>query len=127
MSAKRSTTKPPPTPPARDTDVDLEPPTTVRRPDAIPGMTSSAQIRVMSMKTPHAADQPARPALERSSPKVTLRPATEPPKPVNLGFLAAPRDPAQARARRTHDNIIWGCVAVIIAALVALAIWFIAR
>ncbi len=124
MSAKRSTTKPPPLPPTRDTDVDLEPPTTMRHPDAIPGMTSSAQIRVMSMKTPHV-DQPTK--LERSAPKVTLRPTTEPPKAVNLGFLAAPRDPAQARARRTHDNIIWGCVAVIIAALVALAIWFIAR
>ncbi len=85
----------------------------------------SEPIRVMSMKTPAPAeDKQARPVREvrmRAMADVHQTP------PRGMGFLAPPRDPKQARSRRWRDNVIWGSVAVIVAAVVMLAVWFLAR
>lgn len=99
----------------------------------------------ISMKTPHASgpvaismktpmDQPRddapgqtpivkRPKLRAIS-EITPLPHAQ---PKNLGYLAPPRDPAEARSRRTRDMVIWSSMAVIVASVVALVIWFIAR
>jgi hypothetical protein len=46
--------------------------------------------------------------------------------PVDLGNLAPPRDPRQARARRLRANVVWAGVAIVLACAISLAIWFIA-
>ena len=43
-----------------------------------------------------------------------------------LGRLAPPRDPQQARKRRQRDNVVWACVAVLLACAISLGIWLIA-
>lgn len=84
----------------------------------------------MSMKAP-GAPEPERPA--RVVPEVRVRPMAEVRKdqtqtpPQGMGFLAPPRDPNEARSRRRADYLIWGSVAVIVAAVVMLAVWFLAR
>jgi hypothetical protein len=92
----------------------------------------SEPIQVVSMKTPMdrpAADAPAqtpivpRPKLRAIS-EITPLPHAQ---PRNLGYLAPPRDPAEVRSRRMRDLVLWSSVAVIVASVVALFIWFIAR
>jgi hypothetical protein len=88
----------------------------------------SEPIHVMSMKTPAGAeaDKQQRPLPEvRMRAMAEVRPNQTPP--LGMGFLAPPRDAKQARSRRWRDNVIWGSVAVIVAAVVMLAVWFIAR
>ena len=90
----------------------------------------SEPIRVMSMKTP--ADAPGAPAQTPVVPRPKLRAISEVTplphaQPKNLGYLAPPRDPAEVRSRRVRDLVMWSSVAVILACVVALAIWFIAR
>lgn len=46
--------------------------------------------------------------------------------PVELGRLAPPRDPKAARARHVRANVIWACVAVVLACAISLAIWLVA-
>jgi hypothetical protein len=46
--------------------------------------------------------------------------------PVGLGHLAPPRDPRKARTRRLVDNLMWGCIAIMLACGIMLAIWLIA-
>ena len=94
---------------------------------------ASTPIQVISMKTPAKvegspqADQPTphipRPRLRAIS-EVTPLPHAQ---PENLGFLAPPRDPAEVRARRMRDYIVWGSLSLIVASFVALGIWFLAR
>ena len=43
-----------------------------------------------------------------------------------LGRLAPPRDPQQARKRRQRDNVVWACVAVLLACAISLGIWLLA-
>lgn len=89
----------------------------------------SEPIRVMSMKAP-SAPEPEKQA--RVVPEVRVRPMAEVRQgqqtpPQGMGFLAPPRDPNEARSRRRADYIIWGSVVVIVAAVVMLAVWFLAR
>jgi hypothetical protein len=86
----------------------------------------------ISMKTPMdqaAADGPAqtpivkRPKLRAIS-EITPLPHAQ---PRNLGYLAPPRDPAEVRSRRVRDLVMWSSMAVIVASVVALVIWFVAR
>jgi hypothetical protein len=44
----------------------------------------------------------------------------------NLGHLAPPRDPRQARARHRRGNLLWACAALALAGSIALAIWLVA-
>jgi len=87
----------------------------------------SEPIRVISMKDATAG---RRPTDERRAVQVQLRTIADVRRrhqtPVDLGHLAPPRDPRQARKRRLVDNIVWGCIAIMLACGVMLAIWLIA-
>lgn len=87
----------------------------------------SEPIRAISMKTPGAAGAEQKP--QRVLPVVKLRAMSEvqPTPGRGMGNLAPPRDPRAARSRRVRDNVIWASVAVILASIVTLAIWFLAR
>ncbi len=110
--------RPPPAPSAPEPRAPMLP---------LPPLPQSEPIRAISMKTPvTVAEKQVRPV-----PEVRMRAMAEvhqnqtPPR--GMGFLAPPRDPNEARSRRWRDNVIWGSVAVIVAAVVMLAVWFIAR
>ena len=87
----------------------------------------SEPLRVVSMKTPadveaeHKAQRPIREVRLRAMSDVHQTP------PRGMGNLAPPRDAKEARSRRRRDNVIWGSVAVIVAAVVMLTVWFLAR
>jgi len=89
----------------------------------------SEPIRVISMKD-HA--EAARPRSDdaRVPLHVQLRSMAEVAghndTPAKLGNFAPPRDPRQARARRVRDNVVWACVAVVLACAISLAIWLVA-
>ncbi len=89
----------------------------------------STPIKVISMKTPHADND--RDTPPRAIPQVQLRalseinPGSNPQ--VNLGNFAPPLNPREVRARRTRDLVIWGSLAVMIASVIAIAMWFLAR
>lgn len=88
-------------------------------------------IKAISMKTP-AVERPALdPSLDqRPQPRVKLRAMSElglNQKQQDLGRLAPPRDPNAAAARRRQDYLVWGSVSVIVASVVALIIWFLAK
>jgi hypothetical protein len=87
----------------------------------------SEPMRVISMK---GASAPRKPRTdERRAVQVQLRSIAEARRhdtPVGLGHLAPPRDPKKARQRRRIDNLIWGCVAIMLACAIMLAVWFVA-
>lgn len=95
------------------------------------GREAPSPIKAISMKTPgvqkiaadayRAAPEVKKPMLRAMS-DVHAR-----PKQQNLGYLAPPRDPAEVRARRVQDYIVWASVSIILASGIALAIWFLAR
>jgi hypothetical protein len=89
----------------------------------------SEPMRVISMKTPADLDAEEKEKAQRVLPVVKLRAISDlhhtPPR--GMGNLAPPRDPREARSRRVRDNVIWGSLAVILASIVTLAIWFLAR
>lgn len=81
------------------------------------------------MKTP--ADHRLKPVEKkpRDLPHVQLRKMSEVARskePQNLGNLAPPYDPAEARARTVRDYVLWGSLAVMLASVIALAVWVIA-
>jgi len=94
---------------------------------AAPPGPRTEPMRVISMKTP--ADLDAEEKAHRVLPVVKLRPLSDIHQTPRreMGHLAPPRDPREARSRRVRDNVIWGSVAVIVASFVTLAIWFLAR
>lgn len=137
--------RPPPAPPApvvaRPAPVVAAAPIAPPAPIAIPQQyplppvlplvaPNSEPIRVMSMKAPSepAPERAPRPVPEvRVRPIADARPAQNQTPPQGMGYLAPPRDPNEARSRRRADYIIWGSVAVIVAAVVMLVVWFLAR
>jgi hypothetical protein len=126
--AKRPTDKLGPPGSARDADVTeiASRPTLREMDDAAP--TPREPIRVISMKD---ASGPRKPRTdERRAVKVQLRSIAEARRhdtpPAGLGHLAPPRDPKKARNRRLIDNVIWGCVAIMLACAIMLAIWLVA-
>lgn len=87
----------------------------------------SEPIRVISMKDqadarPRSDERTALQVQLRSIAEVTRRHDT----PVDLGRLAPPHDPRQARTRRLLDNALWASVAIILACAIMLAIWLLA-
>lgn len=126
-------------PPARAHTRDEEDPTNIydsteRKPKPAPlpaplPTPAPAPIRAISMKTP--ADPNVRP-VEKPAPElphVRLRAMSEMSRaqqPQNLGNLAPPYDPAEARARTVREYVIWGSLAVMIASVIALVVWFVA-
>lgn len=96
----------------------------------------SPSIQAISMKTP-AAEKLAvdymraepEPVLKR--PKLRSIAEVTPPSGIpridNIGYIAPPRDPVEVRGRRVREVMVLASVSVIIASVVALAIWFLAR
>jgi hypothetical protein len=91
----------------------------------------SEPMRAISMKTPDEGrapmpDNPPTPIIPR--PKLRAVSEVAPAKQQqNLGNLASPYDPKEARARAVQEYVIWGCLAVILASAIALVVWFVAR
>lgn len=89
---------------------------------------SGNTFKAISMKSPDGAtkQEPEPPVL----PAVKLRAISEfhrAQTPQNLGNLAPPYDPHEARKRTAQDYVMWGCIAVILASAIALVVWFVAR
>jgi hypothetical protein len=88
-------------------------------------------IQAISMKTPGGPGglgepNPPTPILPR--PKLrAVSEVTPAQAPQNLGHVAPPYDPEEARARKVREYVIWGCVAVMLASVIALVVWFAAR
>lgn len=95
----------------------------------VPSASESGNtFKAISMKSPDGATkkEPEPPVL----PAVKLRAMSEfhrAQTPQNLGNLAPPYDPHEARKRTARDFIMWGCIAVILASVIALVVWFVAR
>jgi hypothetical protein len=93
----------------------------------------SEPIRVISLKPPgepspseeHRPVRQHQPRLRRLSEVSPQRRSAATP-PGGLGYLAPPRDPREAKARRVRDYVIWGSVAVMLAGAVTLGVWFLA-
>jgi hypothetical protein len=90
---------------------------------------SSNKIVAISMKTP--ADPKLAPVKvqEKDMPHSKLRALSEVSRaqiPLNLGNLAPPYDPNEARKRTMKEYIVWGCISVMLACAIALAVWFLA-
>ena len=93
-----------------------------------PKHEGTGPIMAISMKTP--GDGAQRQVKEPVLPAVKLRAMSEVTRsqtPQNLGNLAPPYDPKEARAKSTREYILWGCVAVIIASAIAVVVWFVGR
>jgi hypothetical protein len=107
-------------------DLDLATPTSLAaRPER------SEPIRVISMKDQAGAGQPRIAGEQRRVPlHVQLRTMAEVAgmhdAPNTLGRLAPPHDPMRARKRHRRDNLVWACVAIVLAGGISLAIWLIA-
>ena len=81
------------------------------------------------MKTPADPNLKPVPKPEREMPHVQLRAMSEMSRaqiPLNLGNLAPPYDPAEARKRTVRDYVVWGSLVVILASAIALTVWFVA-
>lgn len=93
---------------------------------------AATPIVVVSKKTPGVSSgQIPLPPDARVMPQVKLRAISEMAKQhtpqQQLGYLAPPRDPVEVRSRRRRDFVVWGSVCVILACVVALGIWFLAK
>lgn len=114
--------------PAGPADPALATPTTV---DPLPPPPSQASqpLRVISRKSPEVdtGPVPRAPVVPR---EVKLRQLADvrPVAPVlPMGNLAPPRDRREARSRHVRANLWWSVVAVLVAAIVGLIVWFLAR
>ncbi|MBA3542800.1 MAG: hypothetical protein H0T79_24495 [Deltaproteobacteria bacterium] len=124
--ARSGKTQPPPIP--RSMAPTQPPPAAPRPPIVASSHKRTADVQAISMKTPAelASERAGRPEL----PKVKLRAMGEVNRQRSItppmGNLALPFNPKEARERRWWSNTFWGAIAVIIASLVALAIWLVA-
>jgi hypothetical protein len=87
---------------------------------------SASPLQAISMKTPvgnASADAGVTPALVR--PRLESRAETRTPE--HLGYLAPPADPHRARTRRVRDIVLVASLSIIVATIIALALWFAAR
>jgi hypothetical protein len=93
-----------------------------------PVLPEKHQIKAISMKTPGAAQKVEMP--ESEMPHIKLRAMSEFSRaktPQNLGNLAPPYDPSEARKRSAREYAIWACIAIMLASGIALVVWFVAR
>jgi len=127
--AKKPTgkTKPPPIP-KRDTDekTSIFDSQKRKRPK-----TGAPIMQAISMKTPGAAkiaadDMIAEPAIKR--PKLrAMSEVTPADSQQQLGYFAPPMDPRHARRNRARDLTLVVSLSIIVASVIALVIWFVAR
>lgn len=117
--------------PAGPADPALATPTTVEPLPPPPSQASQASqpLRVISRKSPDidTGPVPRAPVVPR---EVKLRQLADvrPVAPVlPMGNLAPPRDRREARSRHVRANLWWSVVAVLVAAIVGLIVWFLAR
>src|SRR5690606_27397595 len=87
-------------------------------------------IQAISMKDRDAppkegAASGSTPMLPR--PKLRAMSEVTPVSQQNLGHVAPPYDPVEARARKLREYVVWGCLSVILASVIALVVWFAAR
>ena len=106
----------------------LATPTTVA-PRPPPPSQASQPLRVISRNAPDVdtGPVPRAPVVPR---EVKLRQLADlrPVSPVlPMGNLAPPRDRREARSRHVRANLWWSVVAVVVAAIVGLIVWFLAR
>jgi hypothetical protein len=94
--------------------------------DPEPPRNTPESLRAVSLKTPKDVKKKS-----RRMPQVQIRSIGEisgshtPPR--GMGNLAPPRDPRQARTRHARSNLLWGAVALVVAAIVATIVWVLAR
>lgn len=90
----------------------------------------SEPIRVISMKDRTGGEPRPRHAEPRVPLHVRLRSMAEvaglSDQRNALGNLAPPHDPRRARRRRQRDNVMWACVAIVLACGISLGIWLVA-
>jgi hypothetical protein len=101
-------------------------PTVVDKPRAqtAPPVQNAPPIQAISMKTPGNALPLEAPAPTPVLPRPKLRGDVTPIPQQNLGNLAPPYDAKEARARSMREYVMWGCLAVILASVIALVVWF---
>lgn len=127
-------TRPPPLP-----VIDDEPPTKVyegRSPEPMRAISMKTPAELAAERVQAVAAPPQRPQ-HVAPPKVQIRSIGSVAEAARrahtttpahgLGTIAPPRDPRQARERKLWSLVFWGSIVVIIASLVALAVWLIAR
>jgi hypothetical protein len=122
-------TKRGPPAPTTKTDFDEAPTEIYESGDNLKPAPPAQQLVAISMKTPANPNLAPVVKPEREMPHVKLRAMSEVAKsqiPQNLGNLAPPYDPAEARARTVRDYVVWGSLAVIIASGIALVVWLVA-
>lgn len=101
---------------------------TAKQEPQVPAPPVLPQIKAISMKTPGSVKKIEMP--ESEMPHVKLRAMSEVSRaqtPQNLGNLAPPYDPSEARKRSMREYVIWGCIAIMLASGIALVVWFVAR
>jgi len=93
-----------------------------------PRKDRSEPMVMISMKTPAelAAEKQSREAKQHIVKLRALSELSSQNTPA-MGYLAPPRDPKEARARKLRDFVIWGCAVVVVGCGVMLAVWFLAR
>jgi hypothetical protein len=85
------------------------------------------KIVTISMKTPASPKLAPVEVPEHEKPHIKLRALSEVSRaqiPLDLGNLAPPYDPDEARKRTLKEYLLWGSIAVILACVIALAVWF---
>lgn len=130
------------TPTSLDTPVTSQAaPTVYGKPVAAPPQAAPIQviskkatgpIQAISMKARDDAQVESTSAASHGTPMLPrpkLRAVSEitPAQQQNLGHVAPPYDPVEARARKVREYVIWGCLSVILASVIALVVWFAAR
>ncbi|HEY1554278.1 MAG TPA: hypothetical protein VGF94_05555 [Kofleriaceae bacterium] len=131
MSARatKGTTKPPPIPPARDSQEKTSIYDSAQRKK--PAEPAQQLVQAISMKTPgqrvpaDAMRAEPEPALKR--PKLRAMSEVTPAENQQLGYFAPPVDPRHLRRRRTRDLTLVLSLSIIVASVIALVIWFAAR
>jgi hypothetical protein len=100
-----------------------------------PAQAWSEPLRVISLKAPgEGRGDRSEPSVPVRQHQPRLRPLSEVSQqrhaahtpPGGLGYLAPPRDPKEAQARRWREYVVWGSVVVMLAGVVTLGVWFLA-
>jgi hypothetical protein len=122
---------------ATDTSVDRHTENTaIERPQPersdVARSAASGPIRVISMKTPAEGERVAEhpnitPMVQRPKLRAMSEMSAASQSSQNFGHVAPPYDPKAARAKTMRANVVWACIVVILASVIALVVWFAAQ